>query len=177
MRQNLLKNKYFIYGLGFILSIFLIVFSFLFQDKLIHLKTWGILGIFLLNFFSTVTIFVPNFSFAAVVAGGSLYNPILVAMVATLGGVLGDGVSFLIGKSGRQIFLKHEGRFFVWVSNLFKQNGFIVIFIFAMIPNPIFDALGILAGSLDYSFKRYVIAMTAGRIVRNIILAYIGKSI
>ena len=177
MNQNLLKNKYFIYALSFIFSILVIVSGFLFQDKLIHFKTWGLFGIFLFNFFSTATIFVPSFSLATVVAGGSLYNPILVAFVATLGGVLGDSISFILGQSGRHILLKEEGRIFIFESNIFKKNGMIVIFIFAMIPNPIFDALGILAGSLDYSFKRYLIAMAAGRIVRNIIFAYVGKYI
>lgn len=177
MNQNLLKNKYFIYALSFVLSASVIVFGFLFQDKLIHLKTWGLFGIFLLNFFSTATIFVPSFSFATVVAGGSLYNPFLVAIVATLGGALGDSISFILGQSGRHIFLKQEGRLFTWISSLFKKNGMAVIFILAMVPNPVFDALGILAGSLDYSFKKYLIAMIAGRIVRNIILAYVGKSI
>ncbi len=173
----MLKNKYFTYGLAFIFSIILIVFTFLFQDDLIHLKTWGIAGIFLLNFFSTATIFAPNFSIATVVAGGSVYDPILVAIVATLGGVLGDSISYLLGHSGRHIFVKKEGKFFQAVVRVFHKHGLIAIFIFALIPNPIFDALGILAGSTGYPVKRFIAAMFLGRIIRNISLAYLGTTL
>lgn len=173
----MLKNKYFTYGLTFFLSILLIVFTFLFQDDLIRLKTWGLAGVFLLNFFSTATIFVPSFSIATVVAGGSVYNPVLVAIVATLGGVLGDSISYLLGHSGRHIFIRREGKFFQAVVRVFHKHALIVIFVFALIPNPIFDALGILAGSTGYHFKRYIIAMFVGRIIRNIFLAYLGNSL
>lgn len=173
----MLKNKYLIYSLTFILSILLIVFTFVFQDRLLHLKSFGLIGVFLLNFFSTATIFMPNFSLATVVAGGSIYNPILVAIVATLGGVLGDSIGYLLGHSGRHIFIKKEGKFFQAVVRVFHKHGLIVIFVFALIPNPIFDALGILAGSTHYHFKRYIAAMFVGRIIRNLILAYVGNAL
>lgn len=173
----MLKNKYTAYALAFILSVLLIVLTFLSQDRLLHLKTWGLLGVFLLNFFSTATIFVPNFSLATVIAGGSVYNPILVAIIATLGGVLGDSISYLLGHSGKHIFIKREGKFFQAVARIFHKHGLIVIFIFALIPNPIFDALGILAGSTGYNFKKYMVAMFLGRIIRNIFLAYLGRAL
>lgn len=173
----MLKNNYLSYGLIFILSILLIVFTFIFQDDLLHLKTWGIAGVFLLNFFSTATIFVPNFSLATVIAGGSIYNPVLVAIVATLGGVLGDSISYLLGHSGRHIFIKKEGKFFRAVVRIFHKHALVVIFIFALVPNPFFDALGILAGSTGYHFKRYLVAMFVGRILRNIMLAQVGSAL
>ncbi len=173
----MLKNKYTFYLLSFGLSAGLIILAFVFQDKLVNLKTWGLLGVFLLNFFSTITLFVPNLSLATVVAGGSVYNPILVAIVATLGGALGDCTSYILGKSGKQIFIKEEGRFFEFISRIFKEHGVIVLFLFALVPNPIFDALGILAGSLNYSFKKYFLAMLLGRLIRNLILAFVGKSL
>ncbi|MEX2012770.1 MAG: VTT domain-containing protein [Candidatus Levyibacteriota bacterium] len=173
----MLKNKYFIYSLTFILSIVVIVLSFLFQEDLLSLKRWGIVGIFLLNFFSTATIFVPNFSLATVVAGGSIYNPILVAIVATIGGVLGDSIGYLLGHSGRHIFVKKEGKFFQAVVRIFHKHGSIVIFVFALVPNPIFDALGILAGSTGFPIKKFIVAMFLGRLIRNIALAYVGNSL
>ncbi len=173
----MLKNKYTLYFLTFGSSILLIILTFLFQDKLIHLKTWGILGVFLINFFSTATLFVPNFSLVTVIAGGSVYNPILVAIVATLGGVLGDSTSYLLGHSGKHIFVRHESELFQKVVRVFDRHGLIVIFALALIPNPIFDAIGIMAGSTGYNFKRYMVAMFAGRIIRNLLLAYVGKAL
>lgn len=175
--KKMLKNKYFIYSLTFLLSILIVVFTVLFRDDLLHLKTWGLAGVFLLNFFSTATIFMPNFSLATVVAGGSVYNPLLVAIVATLAGALGDSISYLLGHSGRHIFVKKEGKFFQAVARVFHKHGLVVIFVFALVPNPIFDALGILAGGVRYPFKRYYLAMFLGRIIRNLMLAYLGNSL
>lgn len=170
----MLKNKYFIYSLTFVLSVIIIVLTFLFQEDLMQLKTFGLMGLFLLNFFSTATVFAPNFSLATVIAGGSVYNPILVAAVATLGGVFGDSISYLLGHSGRHIFVKKEGKFFQAVVRVFHKHGLIVIFILALIPNPIFDAIGILAGGVRFPFKKYFFAMFLGRILRNLVLAYLG---
>lgn len=177
MNLKILKNKYTVYVLTFGLSLFLIVLTFLFRDKLAELKTLGILGIFLINFFTTIVPFTPNVSFVSVVAGGNVYNPILVAFVSTLGGVLADAICYLLGRSGKTLFLKREHKFFKIVSDLFNKNGLVIIFVFALIPNPIFDALGILAGGLKYSFKKYFIAMFLGRLIRNLLLAYVGNII
>lgn len=171
------KNKVIGYFLAFILSILITVFAVVFHDKLLHLQTFGLLGIFLINFFSTVTLFLPNFSAVTVVAGGFLYNPILVAIVATLGGVLGDASSYVIGRTGKEVFIKNEGKLFKAVEKFFTKNGVIVIFLLALIPNPVFDAFGILAGGLKFSFKKYFLAMLAGRIIRNVLLAYLGKAL
>jgi membrane protein YqaA with SNARE-associated domain len=177
MNLKLLKNKILVYSLTFVLSILLIVLTFLFHDDLRHLKTLGLLGIFLLNFFSTVALFLPNFSAATVVAGGTLYNPIFVAIVATLGGALGDASSYVVGRSGKEIFIKNEGELFKKITRIFHKHELIIIFVLALIQNPIFDAIGILAGGVRYSFKKYFVAMIAGRIIRNLALAYLGKAL
>ena len=161
----------------FLASIALIFLSFSLQDYLAQFQSLGLLGIFLINFFSTVTIFLPNISAASVVAGGNIYNPILVALVSTLGGVLGDSSSFILGKSGKDILLKKEGHLFNAVKTVFHGQGFLIIFFLALIPNPVFDAMGILAGLTRFPFKKFFIAMLLGRIVRNILLAYLGKSL
>lgn len=177
MLKILQKNKLLSYAIALILSIILIGLTFVFHDKLVGLKSLGLLGIFLINFFSTVALFLPNFSAVSVVAGGNLYNPILVAIVATLGGVLGDVSSFVIGRSGTELLASKEGKLFNKFSTLFLKYGFIIVFLLALVPNPIFDAIGIFAGATRYSFKKYFIAMLLGRIIRNLGLAFLGKSL
>ena len=159
------------------ISLVIIFASFYFKNELARLGSFGLIGIFLINFFSTVTLFLPNFSAVTVVAGGSVYNPILVAIVATLGGALGDSSSYVVGRSGREVFVKEEGRYFKIIYNVFNETGFIIIFLLALIPNPVFDAFGIIAGGLKYSFKRYFLAMLLGRFLRNLLLAYLGKAL
>ncbi len=170
-------NRNLKYAFLLIASLLTIILSFYFRDDLARLGKFGLLGIFLFNFFSTITLFLPNFSAATVVAGGSIYNPFLVALVATIGGTLGDSASYILGRSGKEILVKKEGHVFTIIKNVFQESGVIIIFLLALIPNPFFDAIGIFAGGFKYSFKRYLIAMFAGRIVRNLALAYLGNAL
>lgn len=157
-------------SLGFIIGVFL------FQDKLVHLKSLGLLGIFLLNLIGSVTLFIPAPAIASVVAGGIVYPPLLVALVAALGSVLGDMLGYLVGYSGRHVFAQKHKRFELF-QQLFLRFGGVAIFVFAVIPNPFFDAIGILAGVFSYSPIRFFAISFAGRLVRNIILAYFGSAL
>lgn len=160
------------------LSIFVIFGTFFFQDKLSQFRALGLLGIFILNFFSSVTIFLPAPGIATVVAGGALYNPILVGIFAGLGAALGDMVGFILGKSGKEVFLKKkEGFKYAVFKDLFLHYGTWVIFIFAFIPNPLFDAIGIIAGAFSYPPKKFFIVMLISRVLRNLVLASIGAKI
>lgn len=162
----------------FAFSILVIVFTFVFQDKLAQFRTLGLLGIFFINLFSSVTIFLPAPGIATVVAGGALYNPILVGIVAGVGAAIGDMVSFILGRSGNEILLKKkEGSKFNVSREFFNKYAVIIIFIFAFIPNPFFDAIGIIAGAFTYPPKKFFLIMLSSRILRNLILAGIGAKI
>src|SRR3990172_7858736 len=69
-------------------------------------------------------------AFLTVIAGGSVYPPLLVALVASLGASFGDLVSFAFGYSSRHVALKKLEKHVLFVSleNIFKRYGSIVIF-------------------------------------------------
>jgi membrane protein YqaA with SNARE-associated domain len=47
-----------------------------------------------------------------------------------------------------------------------------VLFLLALIPNPVMDVAGIAAGSLGYPFTKYVLLVVSGKILRYVGLAY-----
>jgi uncharacterized membrane protein YdjX (TVP38/TMEM64 family) len=55
--------------------------------------------------------------------------------------------------------------------------GFFAILALAVLPNPIFDALGLLAGSMGYSAKRFWLACMLGNSVKYIAAAYLGGAV
>lgn len=163
-------------ALVFIISLILIVGAFSFQQNLSQFRSAGYLGIFLINFFGSATLFLPAPAIASVVVGGVLYPPLFVAFVAALGAALGDMIGFVLGHSGRKIFLKDHKKWYFISKDLFKKFGSIVILVFAFIPNPFFDGIGILAGALSFSSTRFFVLLFVGRLMRNVLLAFLGSA-
>lgn len=169
-----MKRSYF---LAFLISILFILIAYYFQHELIQLKALGLIGIFLINFLGNATVLLPAPAIASVVAGGIVYPPFAVAFFSALGGSFGEMVGFLLGKSGKEIFIKNHHKWYIFLKDIFKKYGNFVIFIFALIPNPIFDIVGILAGAFAVSPYRFFIILLGGRIIRDIILAYAGSKL
>lgn len=165
------------YLITFIASVFLMVAAFLFQEKLSQFKALGLFGIFLINFFGSATLFLPAPAIASVFAGGVIYSPMLVAILSALGASLGDMIGFFLGYSGKQIFLKKDHKWYGLLKDVFQRFGGIIVFLFAFIPNPLFDGVGIIAGAFSYPPRRFFIFLLAGRLLRNIFLAYLGHAV
>lgn len=165
------------YLITFFMSVFLMFLAFSFQEKLSQFKAFGLLGIFLINFFGSATLFLPAPAIASVLAGGIIYPPIAVAIVSAFGASFGDMLGFFLGYSGKQIFLKNNHKWYGLIKNVFQKYGGIIIFLFAFIPNPLFDGVGILAGTFLYPMRKFFIFLFAGRLLRNIFLAYLGHAV
>lgn len=165
------------YLIGFVVSVAIIVGAFLLHDQLAHFRSLGIVGIFLINLVGSATIFLPAPAIATVVGGGALYPPVLVACAAALGGAIGEMTGFLFGTSGQHLFVKKQSIAYKVFKNVFLQYGGLIIVIIAFIPNPFFDVIGIGAGALGYSPKRFFIYLFIGRLLRDLLLAYVGSKI
>lgn len=172
----MLKNSHFKrdYLVLLFVSIGLILLSYYFRDQLVHLGKFGILGIFLINLISSITLFLPAPAIATVVAGGFLYNPLIVALVAALGSAIGDFVGYLLGRSGKEVLLKKNSFWYNIFKETFHKFGVIFIILFSFIPNPIFDIVGLVAGLFSYSPARFFAYVFIGRLLRNLLLAYGG---
>ncbi len=171
-----MSKKYFsiiVLVLSFVLSFGI----FFFRDYFRDLRSLGLIGIFLINFVSSATFFVSGPAFLTVIAGGAIYHPLLVAFVASLGASAGDMISYFFGYSGRNLAV-HNLRKKLWftvVEDVFKAYGTVFVFVFAIIPNPFFDAIGLFAGILGMNYSKFFVVMLTGRFARFIILALIGQ--
>jgi len=171
------KDKHFKrnYLILFFVSIGLIFLSYYFRDELLKLGSFGVLGIFLINLVSSITLFLPAPGIATVVAGGFLYNPLVVALVAAFGSAIGDFIAYVLGRSGKEVLIKKNSFWFNIFRETFHKFGAVFIILFSFIPNPIFDAVGLVAGLFAYSPTRFFIYVFVGRFLRNLLLAGIGN--
>lgn len=159
----------------FVLSLGLIYLAFLFSERLSEFRSLGLLGIFFINFLGSATLFLPAPAIATVVAGGILYPPLAVAVVSALGSALGDVIGFLLGHSGKHVvFGKKPPKRIKAIFKQFRRFGNLLIFVAALIPNPFFDLIGIIAGALSFSLYRFFALLFLGRLIRDLLLAYTG---
>lgn len=136
---------------------------------------WGYLGIGAVVFVATASVALPIPYLLIVARAGSFLDPIMIGLVAGLAGVLGEMIGYLIGISGSRIIPhgKWYDRARGWVCNY----GFWSIAFFACIPNPFFDAIGVTAGALGYSWWRFALSCFLGKAVKFFIAALVGAEI
>jgi membrane protein YqaA with SNARE-associated domain len=157
-------------------SLGIVVGGYVFRDNLAQLSSLGLVGIFIVNFIGSATLFLPAPAIATVVAGGVVYPAIAVALSAAIGAALGDMVGYLMGHSGKKVLLKKHPKTYIIVKDMFHKFGPVAIFLFALIPNPVFDAVGIFSGMFLYPAARFFVLMVVARFIRNIILASVGAA-
>ena len=99
------------------------------------------------------------------------------AVMATLGSVLGGFVTYRLARKGGEKSLEKRlsAKSMKRVIKLFERWGFAAIAIPALLPPPMpLVPFLLAAGAMQYSVKKFLLAMTLGRIVRYMILAYLA---
>ncbi len=171
MRKN---NKLLFIGI-FILSTAILLTPLFFKDILGQFQSLGLLGIFFINFFSSATLFLPTPGLLSIAVASKIYPPLAVAVLGSLGSALGEGIGFLFGHSSMQVLNGRKYKLLYHLNKfIFKQYGMYILVLFALIPNPIVDGLGILAGIAKYPIHRFLLAVFIGRFLRNLVIVYIG---
>jgi membrane protein YqaA with SNARE-associated domain len=135
-------------------------------------QEWGYAGVFVVSLLSSATIFVPLPGFALVFAMGAFLNPVLVGTVAGIGSGIGELSGYLAGVAGHhavsrtRIFRQHRLGL--------RKYGPLAIFALAFAPNPAFDVAGIAAGAIRMPVWQFLLAASAGKTARYILVAYAG---
>ncbi len=99
------------------------------------------------------------------------------AAMATIGSVLGAFLTYRIARKQGEKALqaKLSARNMKRVTDIFSRWGFFSIALPALLPPPMpMVPFVIAAGAMQYSLKKFLLAMTLGRAVRYAILAYLG---
>src|SRR5580700_2507753 len=95
------------------------------------------------------------------------------AVMATVGSVLGGYLTYRLGRKGGEKALEQRlsERKLKKTFKIFERWGFAAIAIPAILPPPIpLVPFLLVAGAMQYSVKKFLLAMTVGRIVRYMIL-------
>jgi membrane protein DedA with SNARE-associated domain len=145
------------------------------------LFTLGGPGLILLGLIDSSVIPVPGSMDAMTIVLSAHDHPLwpYYAVMATVGSVIGAYFTYRIARNRGEKALRDKvsPRNVKKVTKAFERWGFGAIMIPAFLPPPMpMVPFVIAAGALQYSPKKFLVAMSAGRILRYCILAYLGAA-
>lgn len=159
--------------LGALLIVVLITVAILlFRDRLAQYERYGYLGVFITTLLGSATVVLPVPGLAIVYVGGSVWNPILVGLVAGLGDALGEATGYLTGYAGQGL-LENQS-LYVRFENWMRRRGFLTILILSAVPNPFFDLAGIAAGASRFPGRLFFLATWIGKTTKDVTIALAG---
>jgi membrane protein YqaA with SNARE-associated domain len=144
----------------------------LFRDRLAGLTAYGYVGLFLLNVAASATLILPVPGLALAFAAGSSFCPIGVGLAVGCGSTVGELTGYLAGYSGRGV-VENQAQY-ERVQGWMRRYGLWVVFVLALIPNPLFDVAGIICGVLRIPVWKFLLAAAVGKVIKATLIAYAG---
>ena len=144
----------------------------IFRERIEDLERYGYAAVFLVGLVSNATLILPVPGLAVSAVLGSVFNPWIVGIVGGLGQALGELTGYMAGYSGQTWVDEHPRyeRLVRWM----QRYGVFTVFVLALLPNPVFDVAGIIAGVLRLGVWRFLLSCAAGKIIKNIGFAVAG---
>jgi membrane protein YqaA with SNARE-associated domain len=156
-----------------LLVIAITVALFIYRERVAELRGYGYLGAFLISLVANATIILPMPGLLILIALGAALNPFLVAVAGAAGGTLGEITGYALGRSGRGI--TSENKWYIRIEGwMKKKRGFLVIFLFALLPVLPLDVAGLVAGVSRYSIWKFFVACFLGKLILYFVIIQTG---
>ncbi len=143
--------------------------AFLLRDQ-VTLDQVGYGGVALSALVASGGIIVPVPALATVCTASAFLNPLLIGLIAGFAETLGETTGYFLGYSGRAVITKT--RIYQRLEGWMRRRGWMLLFLISVIPNPIFDIIGVAAGALRYPLWRFFAVVWAGKLIKFITFAY-----
>lgn len=159
--------------LGAVIVVLLVtIVVLLFRDRLTAYARYGYLGVFLTTLLGSATVVLPVPGLAIIYLGGSIWNPILVGLVAGVADAAGEATGYLAGYAGHAIV--ENASLYVRFEKWMRHHGFLTILALSAIPNPFFDLAGVAAGASGFPARWFFLAAWIGKTIKDLIFAVAG---
>ncbi len=142
------------------------------REQLRHFAALGYAGAFFAMLLSNATLVLPAPGLVVIFALGSSLNPLLVGVAGALGATLGEITGYLTGYSGLVVI--EQSSFSRRLNGWMDRNGALTIFALSIVPNPVFDLAGLLAGAGRMPVWRFLGATFLGKAIQATLVAVAG---
>jgi membrane protein YqaA with SNARE-associated domain len=142
------------------------------------LVSFGYKGVFAVSLLNSAAPVAGPSQLATFVVAARL-NPFFVGVAAGVGSAIGEMAGYAFGYFVRgSLSDKAEQRFERFgnwrLGHFLRHRSFVTLLVLASIPNPLFDPVSALAGSLRIGLGRYFVPVLLGKTLRHVVIAYVG---
>ena len=131
--------------------------------------------VFGVSLVANLTIIAPvPFAMSIMIAAATQWNPVLVALSASIGATFGELSGYYAGYLGRKIAAVNNTTGYSQVEHWIQHYGAWAIFFLAFQPVLPFDIGGVIAGTARMPLKKFLPALWAGRFPKYVIFVYTG---
>ncbi len=125
---------------------------------------------------ATVIVPVP-IATTIMIAAASKWNLLLIALVASIGGSLGEISGYYVGYLGKRIVVAESIVGYDRVVGWVNRYGPLAVFLLAFQPIFPFDIAGIIAGASKMPLWKFLSACWAGKFPKYILFCYLGLGV
>ncbi|MFP4343371.1 MAG: YqaA family protein [Anaerolineales bacterium] len=142
------------------------------RDQVRRFEELGYPGIFIIALIGSATVVFPVPHLAFVFAMGSVLNPWLVGLIAGVGDTVGELTGYLTGFALEDVAGRWE--LYKYFERWMHRAGDLVLFVLALVPNPLFDMASIVGGLSGFPLWRFLLATWAGKTLKFVGIAWAG---
>ena len=162
-RENLLRLAVFLAAAG------IVAVAVLLHDRL-TLSQAGYVGVGLTALLASGGLVLPVPALAAVCAASAFLSPLFIGLIAGVAETVGELTGYFLGYSGRGVV--SQGSLYRRLEGWMRRRGWLLLFVLAVIPNPVFDLAGVSAGALRYPLASFLGVVLVGKLIKFMSLAY-----
>jgi membrane protein YqaA with SNARE-associated domain len=119
--------------------------------------------------------FIPlPFAVSLMIAAAGQYNPVMIALVCSLGACLGEMSGYYAGVLGKKVAFANEGRGYQLMKKWIDKYGFWAIAFLSFQPVLPIELGGIIAGAAKMPVAKFLPALWVGKFPKYLILIYAG---
>jgi len=171
----LVENKDLVIRLGLLAFVigFALVGSILWRTGNLNTENVGYGGVWIVSFIAAGSIIlpVPGSAAVCVAAAPALgLNPLLIGVISATAEALGEMTGYMAGLSGRSLLERHK--YYPKVHSALVKRGGLILFFGSVVPNPLFDIIGIAAGSIGYPIKKFLGVVVVAKAIKSTAIAY-----
>src|ERR671932_2687264 len=137
---------------------------------------YGLIGLFLNGMLSSIVPIPTELTASALLLAGDSRESVFV--VLAISSIIGGFMAYYIGAGGKKLFHKvykrQTEKDSAQSGELLSKYGWIAIFFCSWIP-VLGDVIPIVAGAKKYNFKKFAIAMSAGKAIKVLAIVYISS--
>jgi len=113
---------------------------------------------------------IPVPALATACATSSFLDPFWVGIIAGTAESAGELSGYYLGYTGRDVLARN--RVYQRLEHWMRRRGWLLLFLVSLVPNPIFDVVGIAAGALRYPVWGFLAVVWVGKLFKFLVFAY-----